>query len=569
MSHTPLMNRVRRALRLAAEARRTGKSAAEILELDASRRAFSRRRFVQSAMATAAMAGALATGCAGEGDDKSKKRAKVAVVGAGMAGLHCAHRLREAGVIADVFEASDRVGGRMFSLRDFYPDGIVAELGGELIDTGHATMHALAEEFGIELDDLAATYPDDPDFEIDTWYFDGVRVSEEQIVEQFIPLAGVMAETVAAAEADDALFEQVDNIDMVTWLAQAAPDDELIRKILDVAYTAEYGLEASEQSIFNLLYFIDYETPDPFRIFGDSDERFHTRTGNDSITGALAAAIDGQIRTGHRLVSVRDAMGGRVALTFTAGGAVVEDVYEHVVFALPFTKLREVEIAAELADDKRRVIAELGYGTNAKLMSGYTSRVWRDVPSAGSSTSDLLQNTWDTSRAQAGTAGVLTMFAGGRLGWEMGQLSAEDRIAAYLPAIDAMYPGAADAYIPKSAVRMHWPTAPYVNGSYACYRTGQWAFYELEGRREGNMHFCGEHTSLDYQGFMEGAAETGALVAAEILADLGIAAPQGLVRALGPKLLIPQAGYRASRWQPMRFAARRRAIAAKLARFGI
>lgn len=568
MTHTPLMRRVRRALRLAVEARKTGKSAAEILDLDFARREFARRHFLQGAAATA-LAGSALSACAGGDDDKTKKRAKVAVVGAGMAGLHCAHRLRQAGVIADVFEASDRVGGRMFSLRDFYPDDIVAELGGELIDTGHMTMHALAEEFGIELDDLAATYPDDPDFEIDTWYFDGVRVSEEQIVEQFIPLAGVMADTVAAAEADDALFEQIDNIDMVTWLAEAAPDGELIRKILAVAYTGEYGLEADEQSIFNLLYFVDYETPDPFRIFGDSDERFHTHAGNDTFISALAAAIDGQIRTGHRLVSVRDAMGGRVALTFTAGGQIVEDVYEHVVFALPFTKLREVEITATLADDKRRVIAELGYGTNAKLMSGYTSRVWRDVPAAGSSTSDLLQNTWDTSRAQAGTAGVLTMFAGGRLGWEMGQQSAEERMAAYLPAIDAMYPGAADAYIPNSAVRMHWPTAPYVNGSYACYRTGQWAFYEKEGRREGNMHFCGEHTSLDWQGFMEGAAETGALVAAEILADLGMAAPQGLVRALGPKLLIPQACFRAGRWRPMRFTERRRQIARRLARLGL
>ncbi len=58
------------------------------------------------------------------------------------------------------------------------------------------------------------------------------------------------------------------------------------------------------------------------------------------------------------------------------------------------------------------------------------------------------------------------------------------------------------------------------------------------------------------------------LLAAEILADLGIAAPQGLVRSLGPKLLIPQACYRA-RSRRMRFAARRRAIAARLARLGV
>ena len=55
----------------------------------------------------------------------------------------------------------------------------------------------------------------------------------------------------------------------------------------------------------------------------------------------------------------------------------------------------------------------------------------------------------------------------------------------------------------------------YVSGSgtwqngYTCYRPGQWSFWPLEGEREGSLHFCGEHTSPDFQGWMEGAAETG------------------------------------------------------------
>jgi len=76
----------------------------------------------------------------------------------------------------------------------------------------------------------------------------------------------------------------------------------------------------------------------------------------------------------------------------------------------------------------------------------------------------------------------------------------------------------------------------------------------------------GEHTSQDYQGYMEGGAETGGFVAAEILEDLETALPLGLVRALGVKLLIPQAGYRARSWAPMNAFQRKRIARQQIAR---
>jgi hypothetical protein len=87
-----------------------------------------------------------------------------------------------------------------------------------------------------------------------------------------------------------------------------------------------------------------------------------------------------------------------------------------------------------------------------------------------------------------------------------------------------------------SARRAHWASAPNAKGSYTCYRPGQWSFWSTEGLREGNLHFAGEHTSLDFQGWMEGAAETGAFAAAEVLNDLGVAYPDELARILADKL---------------------------------
>jgi monoamine oxidase len=81
-----------------------------------------------------------------------------------------------------------------------------------------------------------------------------------------------------------------------------------------------------------------------------------------------------------------------------------------------------------------------------------------------------------------------------------------------------------------SAIRQHWPTAPHALGSYACWRVGQARFGGLEGEAEGRYHFCGEHTSVDAQGYMEGAAETGLRAAQEVLSALDIVPGQRLQR---------------------------------------
>jgi len=69
------------------------------------------------------------------------------------------------------------------------------------------------------------------------------------------------------------------------------------------------------------------------------------------------------------------------------------------------------------------------------------------------------------------------------------------------------------------------------------------SFFMREGEREGNLHFCGEHTSADFQGRMEGGAETGALVAAEILKDLDLSPSPELAKLLETKSVVPQPAF--------------------------
>jgi len=76
---------------------------------------------------------------------------RVAIVGAGLAGLACADRLQAKGIQAVVYDAASRLGGRCFSNRTLVP-GMACENGGELIDTGHKTMLGYANQFGLTLE---------------------------------------------------------------------------------------------------------------------------------------------------------------------------------------------------------------------------------------------------------------------------------------------------------------------------------------------------------------------------------------------------------------------------------
>jgi monoamine oxidase len=192
--------------------------------------------------------------------------------------------------------------------------------------------------------------------------------------------------------------------------------------------------------------------------------------------------------------------------------------YNIVVIAIPFTMLRNVDLQIPLSPQKTMAINQLGYGTNAKLMAGFTNRHW--ATNLGYQgyvfTDQSLQLGWDSSQLQAGTAGGYTIFTGGNEGLAMGNGSAQSQLNNYMPGLNAIFPGIQSKFN-GNVSRFHWPTHPFIMASYAAYRVGQWeAFAGAEGEQEENIYFCGEHTSIDYQGYMNGAAETGRSVAEAI-----------------------------------------------------
>jgi monoamine oxidase len=236
MSRTRLFDEVLHAYRLARVSLRTGESAQEVVERAHQAEALSRRRFL--GVSAAGMAALALDGCMRPGYPAPRPgQEPVLIVGGGIAGLTAAHRLRQQGVAVRVMEAQNRVGGRMFSLRGHFAEGQVAELGGELIDTGHLRIRRLARELGIALDDLSRYAPGATR---DLCFFGGRVRGAAELVEAFRPLALAIQRELATlgssevTAANPAGAQALDRTTLAEWL-ERAPGEGWFRDLLRTA----------------------------------------------------------------------------------------------------------------------------------------------------------------------------------------------------------------------------------------------------------------------------------------------------------------------------------------------
>src|SRR3954447_1331262 len=439
MSRTPLAGALERAADLASV--QTG---------------LTRRQIVKGAGAGAA---ALTLGSRWLPPANAATAPRIVVVGAGLAGLSAAYQLKKAGYNAQIHEASTRVGGRCWTLRGAFADGQVAEHGGELIDQGHNAVRNLAQELGLPLDNLVAAEANgtDPSF-----YFDGTAYPYAQAVTD---LKGIWSQlhSDASAASYPTLYNlstergrQLDNMSIARWIANYVPGGAASKlgQLLDVAYNIEYGAETSEQSSLNLIYLLAYQGPGNLRVFGKSNEKYHVRGGNDQLASGMAAQLPGQITFGSQLVALKDNHDGTWTLSLKQGGRTVGVTADRVVLALPFSILRTIDLSkAGFTGPKARAINELGMGTNSKLHVGFSSRHWNTLGSNGETYADTgYQNTWEVSRAQPGTSGILVNYTGGTIGASFGSGTADSRARQFLSQIEPVLPGISAKYTGKAAV---------------------------------------------------------------------------------------------------------------------
>ncbi|MEO8765440.1 MAG: FAD-dependent oxidoreductase [Ginsengibacter sp.] len=535
--HTPLLNTLRKAFHLILQSQKNGQTSQELLDI-LHYRSSERRRFIGNAVkaGVAVSAAGILNGCKKVTDlvppaptgknlaARKKNQPEIVIIGGGMAGLNCAYKLQNSGYTATIYEGSSRTSGRIFSKQNLLAQGLYTELGGEFIDTGHKDMLALCSEFNLGLLDTGTV--EESAYVRDSFYINGKFHSEAQVIEAFHPYASRIKEDINSLPAvmtyddHDATTVHFDNTSIAEYLDSIGMNG-FLRKGIETAYLTEYGLETTIQSSINFLFLFSPKTADGFHIFGSSDERYKIEGGNQSLTQAIYKEVKNSVVLGHKLIKIEGRNSGYKLYFTNANGNTVEVNADIVVCAIPFTLLREVELDVELPDWKTNAIKNLGYGTNAKLLLGFNTRVWRQYQHSGYVFTDkALQTGWDNSWAQPGTNGGYTVYQGGNDGLALGFGSPGSQATEFINQLEKMWPGCRHAYN-GNVKRMHWPTSPFTKGSYASYKLGQYTTIRgAEIKPIGNLYFAGEHCSANFQGFMNGAAATGRIAARSVIQSI-------------------------------------------------
>jgi monoamine oxidase len=516
--------------------------------LDEAAEALSRRRLLQGAGVAAAAAllpiAVVEPARATPSVQSARRQPKVVVVGAGIAGLGCALRLREKyGIEASVHEYADRPGGRIRTLRGHFAHRQLVEEHAEFINPEHIHTLSLANRFGLSLDNTDR-YPE-PDQDQLSLRFHRAAWSQRKLNQDWHRFGWKLFHDAAVKQAPwPTLYtrstkagRRFDRMSVSDWIEAKVPGGVASNfgQLCISAVLDEYGGPPDEQSALNLIYLLggDASTnsgnqPRSAPELAGGDEKWHIKGGNDQlITGILDRLHRGTVKYNEKLVALRGRGHGRYTLTFHNGHATRQVTADHVVLALPFTTLRDVELHhAGITALHRRAIREEPLGSNAKLFLQFSHRVWDDAKQTGNAyCRGVVQGAWDATNYQKGKAGILAALPGGAVGTEWGSRYhlARHRGSAppsmlhdYLHAFEALFPGVKDAYNGRSFYV--WSSGdPHIRGAYSYLKVGQYTgFNGIQGRREGNLHFAGEHTSVSYQGYIEGALRSGRRCADEV-----------------------------------------------------
>ena len=469
----------------------------------------------------------------------------IAIIGGGLAGLHAAYRLQQAGVDATVYEARGRLGGRIQSRRHGVGAGLVIDLGGEFINTEHADMLALAQTFGLRLFNRRTDTPGIPAV---GFYLEGQIWTEAEVAAGLQPLAAQIARDAARLDRDfESVAPLLDRLSVTDYLDQHPETVRVsfIRTLVENSIRTEYGVEPAASSALQLLFNLPTVQGDQVEVVGASDETFVVEGGSDQLIQALAQALEGQIQT-HIALQRLTAQGSGFRLEFTTRQGRQSIEADVVILAIPFPVLRELDLQVALPHRLWRFINEVDLGRNEKLIAGFTARVWQQAHGFRKEawTDTGFSEVWDeTLRQPKRTDGALTFFFGGRDVQAMQAGSAPEQLEQTLSQFVGFIPDAAEAATGQ-VVRTHWTQSRRTRGSYTNFRPGQltrfgdWLWIESDDPEErqevhvGNLVFAGEHVSDAFYGFMNGAAQTGRLAAEFVLRQ---------VRALGVETRVGQA----------------------------
>jgi monoamine oxidase len=466
----------------------------------------SRREFLAASLAGAA--GLMLPGASlAQGRQASGRR--VVVVGAGFAGLACAHELIALGCDVTVVEARDQVGGRVRST-DQFVKGRTVEVGAELIGINHPTWMRFQKELGLELIELS----EDETLEQPVW-LDGRRLSSEEAARLLEEMDEVFvnmdfdAKTVVEDEPwTTPGAKELDARSTQDWLDKVKASD-LCKRALEVEFYANNGQALPQQSYLGNL--CQVKGGGGAQHYRDDSETHRCKGGNQRLASALAAKI-GADRVLLGLPVTRIDHGKRDVTVHCKDGRTIS--CDEVVVAVPPSVWSKIEFAPGLP---RLLVPQMG--KNVKFFVPLKTRFWKQLGSEQYALGDgRVSMTWEGTDGQEGDGDVVMVaFSGARAAEACIALPREERDKAYLDELERLYPGIKDQVTGK-AFFMDWTSESWTQASYSFPKPGEvTTIGPILHRGLGRLHFAGEHTCYKFVGYMEGALYSGVSVARRIV----------------------------------------------------
>lgn len=436
---------------------------------------------------------------------------RVVVIGAGMSGLVAALELEAAGHDVVVVEARERPGGRVLTLRgaDGQP---VAEAGAGRIPQSHRWASHYIDRMGLETEPL---YPEGLSPAL---YLHGRRIVLDPAREpdwqppltQAERALGLTGLTARYMHPGIARVQSSGAIDTPLW-----PPDTLAD--LDRTNVRQYFAEKGASSAaIDLLLAGSWPQTIPaltlFRVLATYDGIRKIKGGNDRLPAALAARLRAPIRY-RTVVRAISQPGAGVELTLEENGRRARIAADTAICTIPFSLIADVAFDPPLSPAKRRIVSEMHYAPATKLAFVTKSRPWEREGLSGFARLDSMAEIWSGRRA--GSGGVLQFYQQGDRALALDAMKGHDRMTSALATVEQVFPGA--RAVTEAAFEHSWQADPWSRGAYAMAAPGRaYVWKDRIAQPEGRVHFAGEHTSLEYAAWIEGAVRSGYRAAAEV-----------------------------------------------------